>query len=405
VPAPQQPIGLFAEVDWKTSSASIAIDGANGTHIAFAHYEAKDGTAPSSAGYLYCAASCDQEANWQSVMLGQEVDEVQLKFTSAGRPRLLLRAQSKVYSGGWDYIYAACDQNCTSAGSWQMVTVASSYGTELFELGADTLPQRYFALDPQDRPRFLYLDRNWIIEPSHYGFFYVACDQDCMKAANWKETLILQVIHNPFQWETASFPALAFTKNCSPRVIADVIPLIDQPMGIYYLGCDQGCNQRSNWQRLFLFDRGSGTEVSWDLEMDSQDRPRVAYYKGQGGNAGEKLYYIFCNENCLQSTDGWMFNGPGLPIKNGKHPDRATMVTGSSRLVTATQSSTPSLPKCRPKNRPICGIRRNWLIALRLWRVNSSYPCPATKADTSIGMPWMWRVGHLRLILRPRLVR
>ncbi len=40
--------------------------------------------------------------------------------------------------------------------------------------------------------------------------------------------------------------------------------------------------------------------------------------------AGEKLLYIWCNENCFdQATkdDHWSYNDPGVPTPDGKHPD------------------------------------------------------------------------------------
>ena len=337
-PTPEPPTAqsgaLFAETQWKTSNADITLDKAGGMHMAYYYYEASGSDAPTSAVYRYCPRACAEAANWHGVELGQEINETQLALTPSGKPRLLLRATSTVQNGGKDYLYAACDANCTDRANWQVTTVATSYGTDIFDTSDDSVPQRSFALDPQGRPRFVFLDRNYVIEPDHYGLFYTACNTQCTNAQNWTQTLISAVVKGDFSfdWEVVTYPVLTFTSQGQPRLLADMYPLQGGTAGIYYFGCDKGCDQFDNWQRIYLFDRGAGTKVSWDLEMDSHDRPRIAFYKGEGGDVGEKLYYVYCNENCFASQDSWGMNGPGLPAQNGKHPDLALDAQGRPRI-------------------------------------------------------------------------
>jgi hypothetical protein len=106
---------------------------------------------------------------------------------------------------------------------------------------------------------------------------------------------------------------------------------------MYYLACDTACNNRDNWQRVYLFDRGSENRVSWDLEMDG-NRPRLAFYEGsQLGGGGDVLYYAWCDNNCLTKA-GWQRRNLGLGSSNGKHPDLELDQQGRPRLAFIAQS-------------------------------------------------------------------
>lgn len=338
---------LFVTTTWKTSSASVQVDTNGGLHMGYYFYEPQDGTAPNHAVYRHCASQCGNSANWQEVALlpDRDVREVQLELTSGGQPRLLMVAASTVYTGGKDYLYAACDQQCIDPTSWATTLVLSSDGTSIFDTSDDNTPQRSFALDPQDRPRFIYQDRNYFwIEPDHYGAFYVYCDANCTdhNTANptWFQTQISDEVRDGFRYdyEVFEYPALTFTRQGGPRVITNILALPGAVSGIYYLGCDSGCEQRANWQRQYLIDRGSYVDVSWDLELDSQERPRVAYAKGQGGDSGEKLYYLYCNVNCLTSADGWQYNEKFV-VAQAKHPDLELDSQGRPRIAFVDSNS------------------------------------------------------------------
>lgn len=326
---------LFLETQWRTSSASMKVDKNGGMHVGYYYYEGQHDNAPNYAVYAYCANACEKNEQWQRVNLAKDRDvvEVQLALTKAGQPRMLIRAASTVYPGAKDYLYATCDQNCTDENSWQVGYALTTDGTDIFDVYDDNAPQHSFALDPQDRPRFVFQDRNYAhAEPDLYGGYYAACDAECAAGTpdnpTWTRTRITDEIKGEFQYEyeIINYPSLTFTSQGGARFIASLIPTNQSGdlQGLYYFGCDSGCDQRENWQRIFLIDRGAGTAVSWDLALDNQDRPRLAYYKGQSGDTGDKLYYIWCNENCFDQTkkdDQWSYNDPGVAKPNGKHPD------------------------------------------------------------------------------------
>ncbi len=316
---PPSPAAFFVQPTIKTGSASVAIDEFGGLHLAYADY--LPFAEHPAAVYLYCApgANCANGSNWHGVALADYVNEVQLALTRGGQPRLLIRARSQTAGLDWDYFYAECNQTCTEPNQWGGALVSSSYGTAIFDLYDDTSPQRSFALDHQDRPRFIYQDRNYPIEPDHIGAFYMACEADCTNWLNWTETQISRT-DGSFDYEVFEYPSLAFTANGQPRVAAMIDPL-GLDTAFYYVACDSNCGDVNQWQRVKLFERDSGPYVSWDIEVDKNDRPRIAFHKGATlDNTGEQLYFASCTSDCLNDA-AWQKLNLGLGSGVGKHPD------------------------------------------------------------------------------------
>jgi hypothetical protein len=195
-----------------------------------------------------------------------------------------------------------------------------------FETEDIRTPQRSFALDSKGRPRFVYLDNT----PGHRGTFYAYCDDTCTDAALWFETQIDR--GNDPWYESYYYPSLAFTNLDQPRIVADGGYLVNNaPLGIYYLACDGDCHDRSNWAHVYLFERGSESYVSWDLELNGA-QPRLAFYEGSKlGGAGNILYYAWCNTTCLNQAN-WQRLNLGLGSLNGKHPDLELDGQGRPRL-------------------------------------------------------------------------
>jgi hypothetical protein len=322
-PAPPLPpparAAFFVQPSAKTGSASIAVDEFGGLHLAYADYLPY--AEHPAAVYLYCApgAQCSNGSNWHGVALADYVNEVQLVLTRSGQPRLLIRARAQTAGLDWDYVYAECNQTCTDPGQWAGALVSSSYGTSIFDINDDTSPQRSFALDRQDRPRFIYQDRNYPIEPDHIGAFYMTCDAGCADWTNWTETQISQA-NGSSGYEVFEYPSLAFTASGQPRVAALINTLAGE-LAFFYVACDNSCGDVNQWQRVKLFERDSGPKISWDIEVDKNDRPRIAFYKGATlDSTGDQLYYASCDSNCLNGA-AWQKLNLGLGSGVGKHPD------------------------------------------------------------------------------------
>ncbi len=333
-PAPPLPpparAAFFVQPDAKTGSASIAVDEHGGLHLAYADYlPFADHPA---AVYLYCApgANCANGSSWHGVALADYVNEVQLTLTRGGQPRLLIRAQSQTAGYEWDYIYAECNQTCTDPNQWAGDFISASFGTSIFDINDGTSPQRSFALDRQDRPRFIYQDRNYLLEPDHIGAFYMACDANCASALNWTETQISQS-NGTASYEVFEYPSLAFTADGRPRVAAMINTLAGE-LAFFYVECDTNCDAAAQWQRVKLFERDSGSKVSWDIELDQLDRPRIAFFKGSTlDNTGDQLYYAACNSDCLNEA-AWQKLNLGLGTGMGKHPDLEFNPQGQPRI-------------------------------------------------------------------------
>ena len=334
-PPPPSPVkaDLFIDTQYKTSSASIQVDGQGGMHLAYYYYEAAGAGKPTYGVYLYCAAACEKSTSWTGVGMGELVNEIQLNLTPSGQPRVIFRTASQVRSTGNDYYYAACNQSCTNPAQWSLIYLTSSSGIGLIDLlKDDALPQRYFALDQNGRPRFLYSDG----VTGHLGTFYAYCDSVCTDPANWYETQINKDNGNqgPFRDENFYYPTLAFTPQGQPRVLTDGVSLTDE-FFLFYLVCDSNCHLRESWQNIPLYDRGSGPNVSYDLEIDAQGRPRVAFYEGAKVNGqGDRLFYAWCNTSC-QNAANWQRSSLGLGINEGRGPDLALDAAGKPRIAYA----------------------------------------------------------------------
>jgi hypothetical protein len=339
-PEPSKKEGaFFKERGFDTTSAAIQVDKNGGLHLAYTSYEAQASGKPVGAFYAYCAADCAIEANWQRVQFPGDPLEIQLELTPAGKPRILIRAYSSL---GKDYIYGECDQSCTVSGNWKLVTVVTTRGTELSDIGATEISQRYFELDPQGRPRFVYHNRNYHVEPDLNGGYYAYCDAECGKLESWDATTLItkQVVGQWVeQWENLGYPALAFTPDGKPRVVAELSPLDAETTGFYYFECNDACNVPESWERLRLDDRGQGTELGWDIEVDTQGQVHVAFYPAalESGN-GEQLYYLWCAANCLQENS-WGGMNIGLGKSNGQDPELELDAHGNPHFAVALDST------------------------------------------------------------------
>lgn len=307
---------FFVDVEWKTSSASTVVDGQGGLHFAYLYYEGVGEGIPTYGVYAYCPQSCDETGNWTTVGMGERVNEIQLALTSDGRPRILYRVANG--ANGFDFYYAACDQTCAQPEQWNLVHVTSNSGSSIIEFNDDERAQRSFALDPEGRPRFVYIDRS----NSHLGTFYAYCDSGCSERSGWSEVRINKDNGNTgnYRDEDLIYPVLTFTRDGRPRVLADGTTLQDE-FFLHFVACDVDCHGAQNWQSLALFERGSGARIGYDIAADAHGRLRVVFYDGARlGGAGQELTYAWCNDACLQ-IDSWQRYKIGLAQRDGQEPD------------------------------------------------------------------------------------
>lgn len=293
--------GLFLNKSTKTNSASIAVDGAGGIHVAFAQYGGGGGGAE-PAYYGYCASGCGDAADWAVATVSDgssRVNEVQLALTPAGTPRLLVRAEDG--AGHMYYQYAACDSGCGAAAGWQIATVAT---TTNIDISLWDYSQHYFALDHLGRPRFVYRDNNGVA--NHRGNFYAYCNSNCLNGSNWFDYRLLG------EDDVIDLPSLSFTTSGQPRLAGVIYDYSPYSGFLAYLQCDANCESGSpSWSGSYLTPRGSG-HATWALRLDSQDRPRMAFYQASlDGGGGNTFYYLWCDAAC---SDGTHWDGAPLAL-------------------------------------------------------------------------------------------
>ncbi|MBX3028612.1 MAG: hypothetical protein KF809_00495 [Chloroflexi bacterium] len=189
-PEPEAPRwGLFVDAEREVGSGMVAVDRQDGIHIAYSHRAplAEDPT----AGWLYCPvdAACGSGEGWIGTELGTNVLRVMLATTRVGAPRLLIEQSGT--NGGKDYHYAAYDTDCGNPASWQVGFVTRTWGTEIGDAFLETHTRHGFALDDQDRPGFVFDDRDYLREPDHVGGFYTWCETACAagtpESPTWRE--------------------------------------------------------------------------------------------------------------------------------------------------------------------------------------------------------------------------
>jgi len=301
--------GLFLNRTKRTNSASAAVDAAGGFHFAYVAYVYVSGHRP--AYYAYCAATvdCGIESSWGTVSLSDDVWQVQLALTSAGHPRLLLLGTEHTDPFDDQFQYAACDVNCTNSANWTIVTVTTSNYKWVY---LKDYPPHYFALDNQDRPRFLY-------QKTISDAYYVFCDADCTILTKWWEYPINADIFN----DPTNFPMLTFTSAGQPRITALIntgtIP--DNKLILNYITCDTACENLANWTYTPLMEAGSG-HTSSVLRFNSSGQPRIVFNQGSINYApAGYLYYWWCNNSCTAGAN-WHGSNLGAPGQ-AEDPDLA----------------------------------------------------------------------------------
>lgn len=301
-----------------TYGASIGVDGSGGVHVAFGllgHYnQAEDG----DSSYAYCAANCTKKENWQFLHLGDS-SEVRLALDPTGRPRLLLATPGEI-DGDYQqvsYRYGVCDSGCTQAANWRFITVAEVTDSVAWVGGRENENNRYFALDPEGHPAFLYT--RFDTEDPYRGYLdYATCaapdPTSCIEPAQWSITTLA---HTNFP----ESPSLDFAGPGQPRAAIQVNNGIES--ALWYTACNQNCTDAGRWSWRRVTATSYYETVTFSLRLDGQGRPRLAFYSGAYNAdpspfANDQLYYLWCDEGCAQGEDPtWHGVTIGLPTLSG----------------------------------------------------------------------------------------
>lgn len=315
VTTPPDEGALFLPALSNTADPVLAIDMAGGLHVAY------NPTSSQSGGgypvhYAYCPANCDEPTQWTAVAVGDagwlgEVARVAL--TPQGHPRMMWFFQDSL-SGDGVFMYAECNQNCTTPANWQSLPLTAAF--------VSSGEGRYFTLDPQGRPRYLYSD----IQGANTGIFYVFCNANCTDLNNWYETQISDI------YPAGGF-SLAFDSNGRVRMAFNDGSQWP-PDWLSYAECDAGCELAANWHFATLVELGDAYDFT--LQVDTSGRPRLALYTGYyGDDRDNRLHYFWCNANCL-TPGNWSSYDLGLPDEYGINVDLVLDNQNRPRLAIAT---------------------------------------------------------------------
>ena len=309
-----------------TNGPSVAVDARGGVHVAY-HAYTTDGNGKKPAYYVYCASNCSNPASFSApVSLGDKVDHVNLALDSSGRPRILWMGIDLSSQKLQAYYYATCDSSCTNGAKWSVTRV----------LGTDTVlahNSRFFALDPQGRPRFIFYE-DWCDAncPVNKGTFLIYCNSNCASTGSWYKSQIASE-------KEFDLVSLAITSTGEPRVVAAYYDTSGSSTVQYaiYLECNVDCATVTpyvgfNIHAPVLSDDPGG---AFRLALDSSNRPRIALYTGAlpSGSAlsANQLYYLWCDATC--STPGsWDGYPLSTPIGVGTYVDLALGPQSRPRL-------------------------------------------------------------------------
>ena len=291
-----------------TYGSNVAVDRQGGIHVVYAIYSGTDQNGQKPATYAYCSSSCGNKANWSFTHIGDAVQDARIALDPNGRPRLILFGP--VYDPDWPrmrYQYAACNSGCSQANNWIVVTVATPIEpTATREYNNN----RYFAMDRQGHPAFIYTDT---VQNNHPGTFFVSCQANCTDPNQWLETtLTTSTLFDK--------PSLAFSPTGQPRL---AFGFFDQNSDLFlsYAQCDQNCADGANWVGTTLVQIHGSAKFS--LAVDSKGGPRMGVFTGSYGYdpfQSQKLLYLWCDAGC-DAGQGWYFADTSLPYGSGDGVD------------------------------------------------------------------------------------
>ncbi len=313
-----------------TDGPSVSVDANNGVHVAYAAYTS-NAAGKRPVYYTYCAANCTGVSAFSApVLLGDKVDHVNLGLDPAGHPRLLWIGPDVSGAALTAIYYAECNGSCTSAGNWAVTTLVKMDTTLAHN-------SRFFGVDPQGHPGFVYYNGDQYYHNTYYRF----CKASCTNAANWSEVALADIF--PQSDRELGGISLAFASDGLPRIAAaftDYTVGVTPSTYLIYIECGVDCQTESIGGafdlRYCLLCNDTGGY--FNLRLDKLDRPRLALYTGGIQNPSptleaNRLYYIYCNNNCRDnSIADWAGYYLGLTPGIGQGVDLALDSSGQPRV-------------------------------------------------------------------------
>lgn len=348
--------GFYPAPDQESASIALVRDKDDRLHMAHTGY---DGETRNFIYYGLCeAADCGtSRGDWKIAKIPfSGASKTQIAVTPDGMPRIFVIGYSAPELKDYNrtYSYGECDRDCTNPDSWRFTAIANSGDNLISEVLNLRVPDRTFVLDARGRPRFIYTDANYIVEPDHYGAFVMSCDADCLDKANWKETDLALHISEGYRNEQFTKPVLAVAENGAMGVLANVYAFDkdgkEMKNGLYYYGCPADCTNRDSWKRAFVLDTGGGSypNPTWDLAFTGDGQPRVAQFAGDGmeqRDLDHQLIYLWCKAECdLDKSWNGSTVQPGKGV--GEGADLMLDPNGRPRIAMLTADGQIAIAAC-----------------------------------------------------------
>ena len=239
--------------------SSLAVDGTGQVHVSYF-----DDT-NSELKYATCAASCTTAATWQTVTVDQGGGSYNsLAVDGTGGVHVS-------YRDGTDLKYASCAANCMTAASWATVVV---------DQGGDLGAYSSLALDGSGRVHVSYSDG------TNVDLKYATCAGSCTTAANWQTVAIDQ------SGFVGVYTSLAV--DGSGRVHVSYQGDAD----LKYATCPAGCTVAANWTNVAVDQTGYAGAYS-SLAVDGSGRLHVSYFEETKGD----LRYATCAADCSTAAN------------------------------------------------------------------------------------------------------
>ncbi|MCL6528035.1 MAG: hypothetical protein K6T57_14290 [Thermaceae bacterium] len=285
-PGPTQaaPFFLPTPVPENTTDPTVETDAKGNVHFVYAKYARGD------AFYAFCPDGCKRPQAVRVVRLETQgtVDEVMLALDRSGKPHVLMSTYLRVY-------YARCTGDCTQPSGWQSVVILEHNSS--YQVSGEA-----FALDPQDRPRFLMHSYVTPFAQRARETFYVACDTNCLEAQGWQA----HKIEGEQLWQAAQ---LRFDPQGRPR--AAVVASVKDQNGTYtdvaaYVECNTDCTAEGSWKGTGLAPAYANltAEIPYAVSMalTAGGAPRVAFLAKLPSSTPALLYFA-CERDC--TNDNW----------------------------------------------------------------------------------------------------